>query len=245
MQRKNLPAMSSRLLSAAVSAGFDLSRAVHLLRAGGVVIFPTETLYGLGCIATNADAVARVYQLKRRPVHKPLPLLAADTAQVSAVADLEGMPPGLYAFWPGPLTVLLPGRQSLPSVLKDAHGRVAVRVTSHPLAAALALQAGGTLTASSANRSGLPAVRRAGELDPSLLSALAACCDGIMANLVQHDTGAAELTIPILTDGPQPAGGLPSTIVEPLHDAAGRRVRVLRDGAISAAQLTAAGFVLA
>lgn len=234
--------MSSRLLSAAVSAGFDLSRAAHLLRAGGVVIFPTETLYGLGCIATNADAVARVYQLKRRSVHKPLPLLAADTAQVSAVADLDGMPPGLYAFWPGPLTVLLPGRQSLPSALKDVHGRVAVRVTSHPLAAALALQAGGTLTASSANLSGLPAVRRAGELDPSLLSALAACCDGMMAD---HGTGAAVHTIPILTDGPQPAGGLPSTIVEPLHDADGRRVRVLRKGAISAAQLAAAGFVLA
>ena len=65
--------------------------AARFLRNGGVLVFPTETFYGLGCLAANADAVARVYQLKHRPVHKPLPLLAASTAQVDEVADLAAM----------------------------------------------------------------------------------------------------------------------------------------------------------
>ena len=86
----------------------DLAQAARFLRAGGVLIFPTETFYGMGCLAAHAEAVARVYQLKCRPVHKPLPLLAAHAAQVDDVAELAAMPKGLAAFWPGPLTVLLP-----------------------------------------------------------------------------------------------------------------------------------------
>ncbi|MBO5490817.1 MAG: Sua5/YciO/YrdC/YwlC family protein, partial [Desulfovibrio sp.] len=141
--------MSSRLSPeyAALPAGPDLDAAARLLRRGGVLAFPTETLSGLGCLALDAAAVAQVYQLKRRPVHKPLPLLAADAAQADAVADLAAMPQDLRAFWPGPLTVLLPGRAVLPPALKDSRGRAAVRVTSHPRAAALALRAGGALTA--------------------------------------------------------------------------------------------------
>ena len=98
-------------------AGMERAQAASFLRAGGAMVFPTETFYGLGCLAAHAQAVARVYQLKCRPVHKPLPLLAAHAAQVDAVAELAAMPRGLLPFWPGPLTVLLPARPCLPQAL--------------------------------------------------------------------------------------------------------------------------------
>ena len=227
----------------------DLAQAARFLRAGGVLIFPTETFYGMGCLATHAEAVARVYQLKCRPVHKPLPLLAAHTAQVDDVAELAAMPKGLAAFWPGPLTVLLPARACLPQALVNAEGQVAVRVTPHPLAAQLAVEAGGALTASSANLSGSEAVRSPQQLDPALL-------DALKLDALQH--AAQEMPIsasgndfmqnqqPILLGGPPPAGGLPSTVVEPLgcaKDGTGR-LRMLRAGAVSVAELVAAGFTV-
>ena len=93
----------------------DCAAAARCLRRGGVVIFPTETFYGLGCLAADAAAVARIYQLKRRPVQRPLPLLAADADQAGAVVWLEAAPPELTArFWPGPLSLLLPVLWSAP-----------------------------------------------------------------------------------------------------------------------------------
>ena len=222
----------------------DLAQAARFLRAGGVLIFPTETFYGMGCLATHAEAVARVYQLKCRPVHKPLPLLAAHTAQVDDVAELAAMPKGLAAFWPGPLTVLLPARACLPQALVNAEGLVAVRVTPHPLAAQLAVEAGGALTASSANLSGGEAVRNPQQLDPALLDALQQMAQEIPMPASGKDFMHNQQ--PILLGGPPPAGGLPSTVVEPLgcaKEGAGR-LRVLRAGAVSVAELVAAGFTV-
>lgn len=214
----------------------ELAAAARFLRNGGVLVFPTETFYGLGCLAANAEAVARVYQLKHRPVHKPLPLLAAHAAQVDAVAELAAMPKGLLAFWPGPLTVLLPARSCLPPALVNGQGLAAVRVTPHPLAAQLAEQAGGALTASSANLSGGAPVCSPDKLDPALLEALRS-----MAKAAK-----AEVSLPLALGGPLPAGGLPSTVVEPLSGGAGGagRLRIVRAGAVSAAALEAAGFAL-
>ena len=224
------------------------------------MVFPTETFYGLGCLAAHAQAVARVYQLKRRPVHKPLPLLAAHAAQVDEVAHLAAMPTGLAAFWPGPLTVLLPARACLPQALVNAEGLVAVRVTPHPLAAQLAVEAGGALTASSANLSGGEAVRSPQQLDPALLEALQAMAGHILPAASGHEhiknsqDAAAPMPplMPVLLGGPLPAGGLPSTVVEPLSRGAGGpgygfgggagRLRLVRAGAVSAAELVAAGF---
>ena len=221
----------------------DMEQSARFLRAGGVLIFPTETFYGMGCLAAHADAVARVYQLKHRPVHKPLPLLAANAAQVDEVAELAAMPKGLEAFWPGPLTVLLPARACLPQALVNAEGLVAVRVTPHPLAAQLALEAGGPLTASSANLSGGEAVRSPQQLDPALLDALRR-----MAQEMPHASSDAHMHShqPLLLGGPLPAGGLPSTMVEPLGRAMGGagRLRMVRHGAVSAAELEAAGFTV-
>ena len=222
----------------------DLAQAARFLRAGGVLIFPTETFYGMGCLATHAEAVARVYQLKCRPVHKPLPLLAAHTAQVDDVAELAAMPKGLAAFWPGPLTVLLPARACLPQALVNAEGQVAVRVTPHPLAAQLAVEAGGALTASSANLSGGEAVRSPQQLAPALLDALRHAAQEMPVSASGKDL--LQNQQPILLGGPPPAGGLPSTVVEPLgcaKDGTGR-LRMLRAGAVSVAELVAAGFTV-
>ena len=239
--------MSSRLVlnsAANDSAVMNMAQAARFLRAGGVLIFPTETFYGMGCLAAHAEAVARVYQLKCRPVHKPLPLLAAHAAQVADVAELAAMPKGLAAFWPGPLTVLLPARACLPQALVNAEGQVAVRVTPHPLAAQLAVEAGGALTASSANLSGGEAVRNPQQLDPALLDALQQMAQEIPMPASGKDFMHNQQ--PILLGGPSPAGGLPSTVVEPLgcaKEGAGR-LRVLRAGAVSVAELVSAGFTV-
>ena len=200
----------------------------HLL-GGGVLLFPTETFYALGCLASQTEAVARVYQLKGRPVQQPLPLLAANAAQAAQVARLEGNDARLAArFWPGPLSLLLPvragGQPALAPQLVNAGGKLAVRVSPHCLAACLAQGAGGVLTASSANLRGQPPARTAAELDMALLTAVAAAGGGLLA-----PRSAAE----------QPGGGLPSTLAECLPDG---RVRLLRQGAVSAALLTAAGW---
>ena len=232
-------------------AGMDLAQAADFLRSGGALVFPTETFYGLGCLAANAEAVARVYQLKRRPVHKPLPLLAAHAAQVEEVADLAAMPRGLLAFWPGPLTVLLPARPCLPQALVNSEGLAAVRVTPHPLAAQLAVAAGGVLTASSANLSGGEAARMPQQLDPALLEALRRMAF-TMPPPVSGNSGLEKqnIPLPLLLGGPLPAGGQPSTVVQPLGrggngaGASATSLRIVRAGAVSAARLEAAGFLL-
>ena len=228
-------------------AGMELAAAARFLRNGGVLVFPTETFYGLGCLAANAEAVARVYQLKQRPVHKPLPLLAAHAAQVDAVAELAAMPKGLLAFWPGPLTVLLPARSCLPQALVNGQGLAAVRVTPHPLAAQLAEQAGGALTASSANLSGGAPICSPDKLDPVLLEALRSMAQNMPCSSgCATQTPKAEASLPLALGGPLPAGGLPSTVVEPLNggDGGAGRLRIVRAGAVSAAALEAAGFAL-
>ncbi|RRD69561.1 MULTISPECIES: L-threonylcarbamoyladenylate synthase [unclassified Desulfovibrio] len=215
------------------SAHLSLEEAALCLRRGGVLVFPTETLYALGCLATDSRAVERVYQIKRRSVHKPLPLLAADAEQAGAVVHLAALPPELAAFWPGPLSVLLPALPSLPLPLRNARGLAALRVTSHPQAAALARAAGCPLTASSANfRDAAPACLLQ-DLDTDLLDAL---------------TAASPLPgrCPLLSGHPQPAGGKPSTLVEPLPKKPGgqKALRVLRPGAVPEKALEDAGFFL-
>ena len=112
-----------------------LEEAAAILAAGGVVIFPTETLYAIGCRADKAPACARLCALKGRPAGSPLPLLATDREQAARAVELEAAPPELLEhFWPGPLTLLLPARGLLAPEAKNAQGLAALRVTSHPLA---------------------------------------------------------------------------------------------------------------
>lgn len=127
--------------------------AVRLLRKGGLVVFPTETAYGLGCDATNRDAVRRVYEIKGRVRGKSLATIAADIAMVKRFFKLDGPAARLARHhWPGALTIILPVRDAR---LRRALGaRVGVRVSAHPVARALSRGLGRPIVATSANRSG-------------------------------------------------------------------------------------------
>jgi L-threonylcarbamoyladenylate synthase len=184
----------------------EILAAAAVLRAGGLVAYPTETFYGLGARALDALAVARVARAKGRPDGKPLPLLAADRDQVEAVARLEGLAARLAErLWPGPLTLVLPAREGLPPELTAGGATVAVRVPGSEVARALAAAAGEALVSTSANLSGEPPVTRARALSP----ALAARVDRVL-------------------DGGETPGGAPSTLVAVEGDG----VRLVRAGAV-------------
>lgn len=192
-----------------------VAAAAAVLRRGGIVVYPTETFYGLGALARDAAALQRLARAKLRPEGKPLPLVAADLAQVQEVAVLAGRAARLAArFWPGPLTLVLPARPGLSPDVVAGTGTVGVRVPGSAVAVALARAAGGALVSTSANLSGGPPPVRVEELAPSLLAQ------------VDH----------VLDGGPTP-GGLPSTVVA----VEGDDLRLLRAGVVSFDQVTACG----
>jgi len=134
--------------------GFD--EAVDALRRGDVIVFPTETLYGLGADALNGEAVEKVFQLKGRDPRNPIPVLVADPEMLNAlIAEVPPVAQKLMeCFWPGPLTLVLPARRGIPKPLRNASGGVGVRISSHPIATQLVKALGRPLTATSANPSG-------------------------------------------------------------------------------------------
>lgn len=134
-----------------------IAEAARILRAGGLVAFPTETVYGLGADATNAAAVARLYAAKGRPKFNPLIVHAADLAAAEDLAKFDAAASTLAAtFWPGPLTMVLPKTDDCPVAELATAGldTIAVRVPDHPVARALIEAVGRQLVAPSANRSG-------------------------------------------------------------------------------------------
>ena len=140
----------------------DPLEAAAALRAGGVWAFPTETFYGLGCSLFATDAVRRVYQLKRRPVQRPLPVLAGGMEQLAALVRLDEAPRGLLEqFWPGPLTMVLPRGPEVSGVTCAGLDTVGVRMPSHPVAMKLIQVSGVCVAAPSANTSGRPSPTRA------------------------------------------------------------------------------------
>jgi L-threonylcarbamoyladenylate synthase len=132
-----------------------IARAAALLRAGRLVAFPTETVYGLGANALDAAAVERIYEAKGRPAYNPLIVHVATAAQALTVArEWNDVAERLArAFWPGPLTIVLPKRAEVPSIVTAGLDSVAVRVPAHPVARALLEACGLPLAAPSANRS--------------------------------------------------------------------------------------------
>ena len=170
-----------------------LRTAAQALAHGLIVAFPTDTLYGLAVDPRNPRAVERLYAVKGRGFDRPLPLIAADQAQVSACAgSLTPLAGRLAAqFWPGPLTLVVPAHPSLDSRVHGFTGHVAVRVPAHALACALARVAGHPITATSANISGEPAAATAADVSRALAG-----------------------QIDILLDGGSTVGGLPSTIID-------------------------------
>ncbi|MCW9058644.1 MAG: Sua5/YciO/YrdC/YwlC family protein [Gammaproteobacteria bacterium] len=140
---------------------WHLHQVVRVLRAGGIVAYPTEAVYGLGCDPLRGEAVQRLLALKQRPMEKGLILIASDWTQLQPF--LLPLTPArqqrLFATWPGPHTWVLPCRPEVPQWLRGNHDSLAVRITAHPLAAALCDAWGGALVSTSANRSGLPPAR--------------------------------------------------------------------------------------
>ncbi len=134
---------------------FRLREAARVIRSGGVVACPTESVFGLSCDPLNRDAVMRLLHIKQRPLEKGLILLAADISQLAPFAILEGeWMRAVRASWPGPVTWLLPARPHLPYWINGGRDTVACRVTSHPPAAALCNTVGHALISTSANLAG-------------------------------------------------------------------------------------------
>jgi L-threonylcarbamoyladenylate synthase len=186
----------------------DPAEAAALLRAGGLVAFPTETVYGLGANARDPEALARIYEAKGRPADNPLIVhLAAPEAVLDVAARLPPDAEALAAaFWPGPLTLVLDRRPDLPAAVSAGLATVGVRVPALPLARAFLEACGTPVAAPSANRSGRPS--------PTTWEAVRDDLDGRIAAVLV---------------GPPAAAGLESTVV----DATGPTPVLLRPGAVS------------
>ena len=193
----------------------SVDEAAGVLRAGGIVVYPTETLVGIGCAALDTAALRRLVALKGRAPRQPFPLLLPDAVPLEQVAETPPAALRLAArFWPGALTLVLPVLRSSP-LRPPARGNrtVALRRSRHPVARALADALGGLLVATSANPSGRPAARRVDEVDLEL----------------------ARRADVVLTGGPLPRGEA-STIVRVHRDGS---VMVLREGSIPSTAVTA------
>jgi L-threonylcarbamoyladenylate synthase len=130
-----------------------IQRAAQTLEKGGVIIYPTDTVYGLGCNPFNEDAVKRVFKIKGERT-KPLPILASNVKEIEKIAQVtEKVLKLAEKFWPGPLAIVLPKKPSLPSIVTCDLDSVAVRVPNHEVALELIRLSGGLLVGTSANKS--------------------------------------------------------------------------------------------
>jgi len=187
-----------------------VARALETIRRGGLIVFPTDTVYGLAADPFNRQAVARLFAVKGRDANKAIAVLVGAAEQLDQVTRSFSESAGrlVERFWPGALTVVVPRHPDLPTEL-TAYPTVGVRMPDHPFALRL-LQATGPLATTSANRSGGPNTVTAQEVQEQL---------GDQVDLV-------------LDGGPCP-GGVPSTVV----DCTGSDVRILRQGAIPAGEI--------
>ncbi|MFC6952385.1 L-threonylcarbamoyladenylate synthase [Halorubellus litoreus] len=159
--------------------GDSVAAAAAAVQAGDLVVYPTETVYGLGADALNADAVERAFDAKGRDRSEPLSLgvQSVAAAREHVHADDHTMA-FMRAFLPGPVTVLCERADHVPDVLVAGGDTVGVRVPAHDLALDLYAAAGTPVTATSANRSGEPSVRHPDDLDPEFLDAVSSVLDG-------------------------------------------------------------------
>ena len=161
--------------------------AARRLHDGGVVAYPTEAVWGLGCDPFDAAAVQRLFDAKQRPEAKGLILIAASLGQLEALIDLDALPAerraDVLASWPGPHTWTVPARDTVPARVRGDHATLAVRVTAHPIAAALCEAFGGPIVSTSANLAGEPPPRLRADLDARVLAALDGVVDGATGGL--------------------------------------------------------------
>ncbi|MSQ95390.1 MAG: threonylcarbamoyl-AMP synthase [Gemmataceae bacterium] len=189
-------------------------RAARILQSGGLVAFPTETVYGLGANALDPEAVGRIFTAKGRPAQNPIIVHVATTDDAKKLASAWPDQAELLAnhFWPGPLTLVLPKQACVPDLVTAGGPTVALRIPAHPVALALLRACGLPVAAPSANRST--------ELSPT-------CAEHVLNSLTDQ--------IDLLLDGGQTTGGLESTVL----DLAADRPRLLRPGLVTVAALEA------
>jgi L-threonylcarbamoyladenylate synthase len=168
-------------------SSFHLRTARRILQAGGIVAYPTEAVYGLGCAPLDAEAVMRLLSLKQRPWQKGLILIAASRSQLDAyIGPLdEALERKLEQSWPGPVTWLLPAKSEVPYWLRGEHTTLAVRVTAHPLAAALCETFGGPIVSTSANLAGHAPARSALQLQREMGESVDYILHGALGELTQ------------------------------------------------------------
>jgi len=201
-----------QLFDAAGLSDGAFEQILSFLRAGGVIGFPTDTAYGLGADPFNESAVRKIFEIKGRPEGKPILLLVDSIAMACTVCDLSGRAHALAErFWPGPLTMILPALENVPSIVTAGSGNVGVRWPSSDFALRLVRALGHPITATSANRSGIPSSVTAVEV-----------CEQFGESL--------ELVI----DG----GKLPARGGSTLLDLTETRPRVLREGPIPESELS-------
>ncbi len=197
-----------------------IARAVALLQAGQLVAFPTETVYGLGADAANPEAVGRIFSAKRRPADHPLIVhLPADGYLEHWARDIPTLAWELTeAFWPGPLTLILPRLPSVPAAVSGGQDTIGLRVPSHPLALAL-LRAYASAGGGRGGRCGIaaPSANRFGRISPT------------EAAHVREELGDA---VSLILDGGRCAVGIESTILD-LTPGNGRPPRLLRPGRVT------------
>ncbi|GAB3346743.1 L-threonylcarbamoyladenylate synthase [Lysobacter tyrosinilyticus] len=165
-----------------MTASLTVVATARVLREGGVVAYPTEAVWGLGCDPLQEAAVQRLLAIKERDVAKGLILIAAQRAQLDGLLDWDALAGErralVEASWPGPNTWIVPATARVPRWITGAHAGVAVRVSAHPIVAALCTTFGGPLVSTSANRAGEPPAYDRGQLDPLLLAQLDGVCEG-------------------------------------------------------------------
>jgi L-threonylcarbamoyladenylate synthase len=176
-------------LDAIAMIELDLHNVVPVLQAGGVITYPTEAVWGLGCDPGNAQAVLKLLSLKQRPVEKGMILVAADPAQLEGWVQLDALAAerrqAVLDSWPGANTWIVPAGPRAPRWITGAHTGIAVRVSAHPLVQALCTAWGGPLVSTSANLAGEPPARSREQLDPALLQHLDGLLDGATGGLAQ------------------------------------------------------------
>ncbi|ADJ27233.1 Sua5/YciO/YrdC/YwlC family protein [Nitrosococcus watsonii] len=165
--------------------------AARIIHRGGVIAYPTEGVFGLGCDPRQKAAIERILQLKGRSVHKGFILIAADFTQLQPylLPLTASTRSRLEETWPGPVTWLLPARGDVPPWLRGRHDTLAVRVTAYPLAACLCQTAGHALVSTSANRAGRPPAQTTLQVRRSFGASL----DYILPGITGGRTGPSEI----------------------------------------------------
>lgn len=209
----NLSSLEQRQLPIVRVSSSDVPRrAIETLTQGGVVVYPTDTVYGVGCRIDDDAAVRRLFVLKGRPHTEALPVLLADVAQLDQYA--RDVPPAarrlVSRFWPGALTVVVRRSERVPSLVAGGGPTVALRIPNHPVPRALVRAVGVPIVGTSANTHGMPSP--------------------VTAQLAVYDLGDR---VDLVLDGGRVPGGRESTVV----DVTSQSPRVVRQGAIPAKEI--------